>query len=932
MIKNKARLVAQGYIQEEGIDYDELFAPVARIEAIRLFLAYASFKDFMVYQMDVKSAFLYGKIEDSDFPDRVWTLVDLPNGKRAIGTKWVYKNKKDEKGIVIKNKARLVAQGYTQEEGIDYDDMDVKSAFLYKKIEKEVYVCQPLGFEDLDFPDRVYKVEKALYGLHQAPKAWYETLSTYLLDNGFQRGKIDRTLFIRRDKDDIIDVKTASTPMETHKPLLKYADSEDVDEHLYRSMIGSLMYLTSSRPDIMFAVCQSKLGLWYPKDSPFDLVAYTDNDYAGASLDRKSTTGGCQFLGCRLISWQCKKQTVVAKSITKAEYIAASNCCGQVKTINGEVQIQALVDKKKVIITETSVRSDLQLKDAEAQEKVGEVLEIPTDSYYTPTTTQPSTSKPQKKQSRRKQRKDTEDPQLSGPTEPVINDIENVASVPTYSNDPLLSGEDRLKLNELIELCTSLSQRVLDLEKTKTNQALEIDNLKKRKEVAMAEKGVSTADLVTTTGKVVTTANVVVSTVEVTTDNTTTTTVNELTLAQTLIEIKATKPKAVTSAATTSISDVTRPKARGVEVQDPNYELPARLQAEEQGELTIEERSKMFVELMDKRKKHFARLKAEEQRRKPLTKAQKRNTMSTYLKNMAGYKHNQLQTKSFEDIQMLFDKAMTRVNTFLDMDTKLVKSSKTRTEESSKGAGEELEYENLKKHKLDENVEAKVDDDKKEAKMKKHMEIVPDDDVAIDMLQNIDREDLDILWKLVKAKHGLTRPEEGYERVLWRDLKVLFEPDVESEAWRNLQGHKVIGRIVGIKRLHDDLGVNTTKVRVTAAKHNLVFNAMIYSFFATQLSIAQLDNEDLQQINPDDLEEIDLRWNIAMLTMRAKRFLKNTRRKLDMTNKERIGFDKSKVECFNCQKKGHFVWECKAPMNQDSRNKEPTRRTVPVEV
>ncbi|GJV43037.1 retrovirus-related pol polyprotein from transposon TNT 1-94 [Tanacetum coccineum] len=135
VIRNKARLVAQGYTQEEGIDYDEVFAPVARIEAIRLFLAYASFKDFVVYQMDVKSAFLYGKIEE------------------------------------------------------------------------EVYVCQPPGFEDPDFPDRVYKVEKALYGLHQAPRAWYETLSTYLLDNGFQRGKIDKTLFIKRHKGDILLVQ-----------------------------------------------------------------------------------------------------------------------------------------------------------------------------------------------------------------------------------------------------------------------------------------------------------------------------------------------------------------------------------------------------------------------------------------------------------------------------------------------------------------------------------------------------------------------------------------------------------------------------------------------------------------------------------------------------------------------------------------------------
>ncbi|GKD66091.1 ribonuclease H-like domain-containing protein, partial [Tanacetum coccineum] len=108
-------------------------------------------------------------------------------------------------------------------------------------------------------------------------------------------------------------------------------------------------------------------------------------------------------------------------------------------------------------------------------------------------------------------------------------------------------------------------------------------------------------------------------------------------------------------------------------------------------------------------------------------------------------------------------------------------------------------------------------------------------------------------------------------------------------------------------------------------------DVVIYSFFASQPSIPQLDNEDLQQINPDDLEEMDLRWNIAMLTMRARRFLKNTGRKLDMANKERIGFDKSKVECFNCHKRGHFARECRAPRNQDSRNREPTRRTVPVE-
>ncbi|GJW06275.1 putative ribonuclease H-like domain-containing protein [Tanacetum coccineum] len=306
---------------------------------------------------------------------KVWTLVDLPNVKRAIGTKWVYRNKKDKRGIVVRNKARLVAQGHTQQEGIDFDEvfapvlasfmgfivyqMDVKSAFLYGTIEEEVYVKQPPGFIDPQFPNKVYKVEKALYGLHQAPRAWYETLSTYLLENGFRRGTIDKTLFIKKDKSDIMlvqkfdfaTVKTASTPLEPNKPLLKDEEDVDVDVHLYISMIGFLMYLTASRPDIMFTVCncarfqvspktshlyavkrifrylkgQPKLGLWYPRDSPFDLEAFSDSDYAGASLDRKSTTGGCQFLGKRLISWQCLLLTLSNRSPSKPNFIYFSH-------------------------------------------------------------------------------------------------------------------------------------------------------------------------------------------------------------------------------------------------------------------------------------------------------------------------------------------------------------------------------------------------------------------------------------------------------------------------------------------------------------------------------------------------------------------------------------------------------------------------------
>nr|GEZ62469.1 putative retroelement [Tanacetum cinerariifolium] len=266
---------------------------------------------------------------------KVWILVDLPHGKRAIGSKWVNRNKKDKRGIIVRNKARLVAQGYTQEEGIDYEEvfapvarieairlflaydsfmgfmvyqMDVKSTFLYRTIDEEIYVCQPSGFEDPDHPDEVYKVVK------QKEDGIFINQDKY----------VDEIL----KKFGLIEGKSASTPIDTEKPLLKDPDGEDIDVHIYRSMIGSLMYLTSSRPDIMFAVCacarfqvtpkvshlhavkrifryfkgKPNLGLWYPKDSPFDLVAYSDSDYAGASLDRKSTTRGCQFLGSRLIS------------------------------------------------------------------------------------------------------------------------------------------------------------------------------------------------------------------------------------------------------------------------------------------------------------------------------------------------------------------------------------------------------------------------------------------------------------------------------------------------------------------------------------------------------------------------------------------------------------------------------------------------------
>nr|GEW98805.1 hypothetical protein [Tanacetum cinerariifolium] len=328
------------------------------------------------------------------------------------------RNKKDERGIVIRNKARLVAQGHTQEEDINYDEvfatverieainiflayalligfivyqMDVKSAFLYGVIEEEVYVCQPHGSEDPHFLNKVYKdrddillvqvyVDDIIFGstkkslcdefeqvMHTRFQMSYIGELTFFLR--LQVKQKDDGIFISQDKYvadilkkfDFTTVKIASTPMEPNKTLIKDVEAADVDMHLYRLMIGSLMYLTASRPDIMFAVYarfqvtpktlylhdvkrifrylkgQPKLGLWYPRDLPFDLEAFFHSQYAEASHDRKSTIGSCQFLGKRLISWQRKKQTIVANYTTKAEYVAAASCCGQVLWIQNQM-------------------------------------------------------------------------------------------------------------------------------------------------------------------------------------------------------------------------------------------------------------------------------------------------------------------------------------------------------------------------------------------------------------------------------------------------------------------------------------------------------------------------------------------------------------------------------------------------------------------
>ncbi|GJU14708.1 putative ribonuclease H-like domain-containing protein [Tanacetum coccineum] len=296
----------------------------------------------------------------------VWVLVDLPHGMKVIGTIGYTKLKENKEGDVVRNKAILVAQGYTQEEGIDYDEVFAPVARM------------------------------------EAIRAWYAILSIFLEKHGYKRGTIDKTLFIKKDKKDIImvqvyvddiifgstkkswcdefealmksifqmssmgeltfflglqvkqnkegifisqdkyvaeilkkfdlvSVKTTITPMETKVALTKDEEAIDVD------VTPKTSHLNAVKRIFKYLKGKPNLGLWYPRESPFDLEAFSDSDYGGSNLDRKSTTGGCQFLGQRLISWQCKKQTIVATSTTEAEYVAAANCCGQVLWVQNQL-------------------------------------------------------------------------------------------------------------------------------------------------------------------------------------------------------------------------------------------------------------------------------------------------------------------------------------------------------------------------------------------------------------------------------------------------------------------------------------------------------------------------------------------------------------------------------------------------------------------
>ncbi|GJV47886.1 putative ribonuclease H-like domain-containing protein [Tanacetum coccineum] len=884
---------------------------------------------------------------------KVWILVDLPFGKKAIGIKWVYRNKKDERGVVVRNKARLVAQGHRQEEGIDYDDegfllhlwpdeairiflsfasymgfivyqMDVKSAFLYGKINEEVYVSQPPGFLDPKYPQKVYKVVKALYGLHQAPRAWYATLSTFLLKNGYKRGTIDKTLFIKKDKNDIIlvqvyvddiifgstkkswcdefealmksrfqmssmgeltfflglqvkqkpdgifisqdkyvaeilkkfdfaNVKTASTPIETQKPLVKDEEASNVVVHLYRSRIGSLMYLTASRPDIMFAVCacsrfqvtpksshlsavkrifrylkgKPKLGLWYPRVSLFDLESYSDSDYAGANLDKKSTIGGCQFLGRRLISWQCKKQTIVATSTTEAEYVVAVSCCGQVLWIQNQMfQFLVVSIEKKFVMYPRFVSIFLD----------NQLANVPVPLDYFPINA--LTSKGMRDEMTLQSGLDLcllmgmiLKEQWVHKSIVIQTGEESLLKVKTFSPKeyPLF---DEIPEDTLDHMETENAQ---DVGRTRDIVGEEKEN---------DENILSTEDVLSTDKEKVSTDKEKVSTDTTNAEKKFKQLESDEEMARKIQEEwegeeernRIAKEKATNEALIRNYDDI---NAR----IEADRLLAEKLQEEEREQFTIEERAK----------------------NRPPTKNQLRNQMMAYLKHVGNFKHSELKTKKFEEIQALYEKIKRSDEDFISIrsaeDERLIKKMNEKGIDSSKNemvkeeSKEEVkednkEEESTRKRKLGTRKKIKSrkrrfihntsedDSEKENDELRLHLTIAPDEEKEVDY-EILDRKYPIKEWKteclgtkpqVDKAKHLeeinqnvviRSNGQKRYFSTLMRVLSIFDREDLnavcEDEFWNSQQDWNIVSW-----KLHGSSGVHTLVTEAGLVIHMLV--------------------------------------------------------------------------------------------------------------
>nr|GEW42380.1 hypothetical protein [Tanacetum cinerariifolium] len=745
---------------------------------------------------------------------KVWVLVDLPKGKRAIGSKWVFRNKKDKRGIVIRNKARLIAQRHTQEEGIYYDEvfapvarieaiwlflayasfigfmvyqMDVKSAFLYETIKKEVYVCQPLGFEVFDYPDKVYKVVKALYGLHQALRAWYETLANYLLDNGFQRGKIDQTLFIKKQKGDIllvwvyvndiifgstnkklckaferlmkdkfqissmeeltfflglqvkqkddgifisqdkyvakilrkfgfIYVKSTSTPIETEKPLLKDPDGDDVDVHIYSKELAS----------------PKKTALGKDKSNPFMAGSLPKPKCYKLMLFglKKDAAIHLMLLGHKLMPLRVSYNNFGLRLLKK---------------VNDDVQLRALIDGKKVVITEDVVRQDLCLDDADGVECLPNeeiFIELARMDYEKPPPNAKRTAWNEFSCS------------LASAAICLATDPTPTPHASPHASPPQEQPTTHVKssmsvLTTLMETYATLSKKVAELEHDKHTQCLEILKLKKR--VKKLEKKKSRSSGFKRLRKVGTSQRVESSTDTV---------------------MGTQEDERIYQDVSAATKDVSAPEPTLFDDEEVTMTMAQTLI-----KMKVE-KAKLLDEQLAQRL-HDEEVEKEKQEKYDLERA----------------KVLQQKDMTYDKVRPIFEREYKKVQTLFKPDKDVEEPTKKRVAEVI------LLHESFKKLKIvevsgsDSTRETPYNDPKEISKedVQNMLEIIPIIRVGgitkayqsfEDMLNGFDREDLVSLWSLVKDKFSLAVPTEDKDKALWVELTRLFKPNADNVFWK----------------------------------------------------------------------------------------------------------------------------------------------------
>nr|GEW25336.1 hypothetical protein [Tanacetum cinerariifolium] len=606
-------------------------------------LSFTSLDEF-VNEPVVKNCKAMSSEEEHKFQE-VYNLVDLPNRKRATSSKWVFRNKKDERGIVIRNKARLVAQGYTQKEGIDYLEVFALVARIKEISKKELCIA----FEKL---------------IHE--------------------------------KFQFTEVKTASTQIETQKPLLKEEDGEELDVHIYRYQVNpKASHLHVMKRIFRYLKGQQKLGLWYLKDCYFDLVAYTDSDYAGASLDRKSTIGDeavHKELGDSLV-----------RLATTASSLGAEQDIGNInKTQSKATPNESSSQRTKVLDLEKTKTT--QHNEIATQEK--EIASLKRRVKKLEKKNRPRTHKLKR-----------------------LYKVGLTARVESSGNGECLD-KDASKQGRMIDAIDAHEEITLDSVHDEVNVVKGVVKIINTAKLIINVAQDSAAGDINSDASAATTVNAA------TTTTATITTIDDVTLAQALEEIKSTKPK-VKGLVIKELEPV-KPKKRKDQIRldekvalkkqaefdeeervererdkkeqeanlsliktwddiqekiDVDHQLAKRMQAQEQEELFMTEKATLFQQLLKKTRKHFAAKKAEEKRNKPPTKPQQRKIMCTYVKNIEGYKLKDLKLKEFDSIQEMFDRAFKRVNIFEDFRTELVEGKEKR-------AGTELLQEITKKQKV----------------------------------------------------------------------------------------------------------------------------------------------------------------------------------------------------------------------------------------